>query len=137
VVSNSVMTAKLRWAIRASITAAIFAVPYMYWLSTPVLQYVSIGRWPLFAIVVAAAFGGELSLLRVSTSALSCGAMTGLPIGETLAASKTPNDVAISGYGALASHLESFWRQALIRTFAATFAAPCCVYLRKRRVNAR
>jgi len=61
---------KLRWAIHASIAAALFAVPYKYWLTTPVLHYVSIGRWRLLAILVAAACGAALSLLRVSTPAL-------------------------------------------------------------------
>jgi hypothetical protein len=48
-----------------------------------------------------------------------------------------PNDVAISGFGAFASHLESFWREVLILTFAATLTALCCDYVRKRRVNVR
>jgi hypothetical protein len=46
-----------------------------------VLQYISVGRWRLFAVVVAAACGGVLSLLRVSTSALSVGAVFGLLLG--------------------------------------------------------
>jgi hypothetical protein len=138
VVSKSVVTPiKLRWAIHAFIAALIFAVPYMYWLTTPLLQYVSVGRWRLFAIVVAAGSGGALSLLRVSVAALSCGAFAGLLIGGTLAAWKAPNDVAISDFGAFASHLESFWREVLILTFAAALAALCCNYLRKRRVNVR
>jgi hypothetical protein len=128
---------KLRWAIHASIAAVIFAVLYMYWRTTPVLKYVSIGRWRLFAVVVAAACGGALSLLRVSVPTLSCGALAGLLIGGTLAAWKAPNDVAISGFGAFASHLESFWREVLILAFAATLAALCCDYLRKRRANGR
>jgi len=138
VVSNSVVTPiKLRWAIHASIAAALFVVPYEYWLTTPVLQFVSIGRWRLLAILVAAACGAALSLLRVSTPALSCGAMAGFMIGGTLATLKAPNDVAISLYGAFASHLESFWREILVLTTAATLAALCCDYLRKRRVNVR
>jgi hypothetical protein len=123
-VSNSVVIPiKLDWAIRASIAAALFAVPYDYWLTTPVLQYVSIGRWRLLAILVAAACGAALSLLRVSTPALSCGAMAGLLIGGTLAALKAPNDVPISLYGAFASHLESFWREILVLTTTATLVA--------------
>ena len=134
--SNSVMTSiKLRWAIHASVAAALFAVPYKYWLTTPVLHYLSIGRWRLLAILVAAACGAALSLLRVSTPALSCGAMAGLLIGGTLAAWKAPNDVAISLNGAFASHLESFWREVLVLTTAATLVALACDYFRRRRVN--
>jgi len=92
----------------------------------------SVGRWRLFAVVVAAACGGVLSLLRVSRSALSVGAMFGLLLGGTWAAWNFPNDVAISVYGAFASHLESFWRETLMLTFAATLAGFCCVYIAKR-----
>ena len=59
----------------------------------------SVGRWRLFAVVVTAACGGVLSLLRVSTPALSVGAMFGLLLDGTWAAWKFPNDVAISVYG--------------------------------------
>ena len=70
-VSNSVVSRiGLRWPIHAFIATAIFAVLYKQWLTTPVLQYVSIGRWRLLAVVVAAACGGVLSLLRFSTLAL-------------------------------------------------------------------
>ena len=138
VVSNSLVTRiGVRWAIHAAIAAAIFAVLYRYWLTTPVLQYVSIGRWRLFAIVAAAACGGVLSLLRFSTSVLACGVMAGLLLGGTLAAWKLPNDVAISIYAAFASHFESFWREILILTLAATLAGFCCVYFANRRVNVR
>jgi hypothetical protein len=97
-----------------------------------VLQYMSVGRWRLFAVVVAAACGGVLSLLRVSTSALSVGVMFGLLLGGTWAAWKFPNDVAISVYGAFASHLESFWRETLMLTFTATLAGFCCAYIAER-----
>jgi len=103
----------MRWPIHAFIAATIFAVLYRYWLTTPVLQYVTIGRWRLFAIVVATVCGSTLSLLRVSRSALSCGAMAGLLSGGTWATWKSPNDVTISVYAAFASHLESFWRETL------------------------
>ncbi len=137
-VSNSAVTRiGMRWPIHASIAAAIFAVLYRYWLTTPVLQYVSIGRWRLFAIVVATACGSALSLLRVSRSALSCGAMAGLLLGGTWAERKFPNDVAISVYAAFASHLESFWHETLMLTFAATLAGFCCAHFAKRRVNVR
>src|SRR5438132_11102868 len=70
--------------------------------------------------MVAAACGGALSLPQVPVSALSCGVMVGLLLGGTWAEWKTPNDVAISVGAALWSHLESFWRQMLTLTFAAT-----------------
>jgi len=131
-VSNSVTRIRMRWPIHASFAAAIFAVLYRYWLVTPVLQYMSVGRWRLLAVVVAAACGGVLSLLRVSTSALSVGAMFGLLLSGTWAAWKFPSDLAISVYGAFASHLESFWRETLMLTFTATLAGFCCAYMAKR-----
>jgi hypothetical protein len=126
---------KVRWAIHASIAGALFAVPYKYWLTTPVLHYVSIGYWRLLAILIAATFGILLLLLRVSISALSCGAMAGLLIGGTFAAWQAPNDIAISLYGVFASHLQSFWREILVLTSTATLAALSCDYIRKRRVR--
>src|SRR5262249_21378437 len=118
--------------IHASFAAAILAVLYRYWLVTPALRYISLGRWRLFAVAVAAACGGVLSLLRVSISALSVGAMFGLLLGGTWAAWKFPTDVTISVWGAFASHLESFWRETLMLTFTATLAGFCCPYIAKR-----
>jgi hypothetical protein len=125
----------MRWPIHAFIAAAIFAVLYTYWLTTPALRYVTIGRWRLFAMMVATVCGGALSLLRVSTPALSCGAMAGLLSGGTWATLRFPDDVAISAYGAFASHLELFWRETLVLTFAVTLAGFCCSYFVERRRN--
>lgn len=127
----------MRWPIHASFAAAIFAVLYRYWLVTSVLQYMRVGRWRLFAVVVAAACGGVLSLLRVSTSALSVGAMVGLLLGGTWAAWKFPSDVTTSLYGAFASNLECFWRETLMLTFTATLAGFCRAYIAKRTAGAQ
>ena len=126
----------LRWLIHALIATAIFAVLYKHWLTTPVLQYMSIGRWRLIAVVIAATCAGALSLLRFSTVALTCGAMTGLLLGGTWTA-WTSSDVTISAYHALASHLESFWREVLRLAFTTTLTAFLFGYLAKRRVNVR
>lgn len=136
-VSNSAVRTRIRvrWAIHASITAATFAIPYKYWLTTPVLSYVSIGRWRLFAIVAAAVCGGVLSLLRVSTPALSCGVVAGLLLGGTWAVCTSTNDVAISVDYAFTSHLQTFWREILGLTLAATLAGICCAYVTKRRAR--
>jgi len=127
----------MRCAIHASVSAAIFVVLYKYWLTTPVLQYVSIARWRLLAIVVAAVCGGVLSLLRVSTPPLCCGVMVGLLLGGTWAAWTAPHDVTISVYDAFASHLKYFWQEILRLTFVATVAGFCCAYFTKRRVHVR
>jgi len=123
---------RLRWVIHGSIAAALFVFPYKYWLTSPVLQYVSIGRWRLLAIVSAAACGVALSLLRLSTSALSCGALAGLLLGGTWAAWTAPNDVPVSVDHAFASHLVSFWQDVALLTASATMAALCGAYFRKR-----
>lgn len=125
---------KVSWAIQAFVSATIFAVLYRYWLTAPVLQYVSIGRWRLIAIVVAAVCGVALSLMRVSTLALSCGAMVGLLLSGTLVAWRS-TDISISVYDAFASHLKSFSGEVLTLTLAATLAALCCDYFRTRRIN--
>ena len=121
----------IRSAIHISVAAALFAVLYRYWLIAPVLQYVSIRHWRLFAIAVAAACGGALRLLRFPVPALSCGAMAGLVLGGTWTMWKAPHDVAISMSYAFASHLEFFWREILIQTIAATLAGLCCAYFAK------
>jgi len=132
-----VYPARARWAAHATVVAAIFAVVYRYWLLAPVLQRVSVSHWRLIAIVVAAMCGGGLSLLRVSMSALSCGTIAGLLFGGTWAELKAPNDIRVSVYDAFATHLESFWWEILILTFAASLAAFCCAYLVHRRARAR
>jgi hypothetical protein len=134
VASNSVMTpTKLNWATHATVAAAVFAVPYKFWLTTPVLQNISIGYWRLLAILVAVAVGAALSLMGVATPALSCGAIVGLLTGGSVTAWTAPTDVAISPYRAFASHLESCWREVLILVVAATLATRCSSFLRKHR----
>jgi len=127
----------LRWVTYVFIPAAIFAVLYKYWLIAPVLQHVSIGRWRLFAIVIAAGCGGALSLLRFPVPALSCGALVGLMVGGTWVEWKSPHDVTISLSAAFESHLEYFGAEILRLTFAATLAGLCCAYFRWRRSNVR
>lgn len=135
-VSNSGVKTQtgMRWGVHASITAATFAVLYKYWLTTPVLQYVSISSWRLFAIVAAAVCGGVLSLLRVSTPALTCGVVAGLLLG-TWVTWTSPHDVSISVDYAFTSHLQSFWREILSLTLAATLAGLCCAYFIKRHAR--
>jgi hypothetical protein len=124
---------KLSLVIHATSAAALFAVPYNFWLTTPVLQDISIGYWRLLAVLVAAAFGLALSLMGMATPALSFGAIVGLLMGGSVAEWRAPHDVAISPYGAFAIHLESFWREVLILAAAATLAARFGYLLRKQR----
>ena len=137
-VSNSVVTRiGLHWSVDALIGAAIFAVLYKYWLTTPVLQYVSIAQWRWLALVVAACCGGVLSLSRFSALASSCGAVAGLLLGGTWAAWTAPHDMTISVYHACASHLESLWREVLRLAVAATLTAFLCAYFVERRSKVR
>ena len=117
--------------VRTSLNALLIAVLYRYWLVTPVLQYLSVGKWRLVAIVVAAAIGCVMSLLRLSTLTLVCASVAGLLLGGTWAAWQAPNDVPISVTGAFASHLESFWRQLILLTVATTVGGFCCARLVK------
>jgi hypothetical protein len=139
VVSNSLVSrvAAMRWLTHTSVSAVVFAVLYKFWLTVPVLQYVSLGNWRLFAIAAAAACGCVLSLLRFSTLALSCGTIVGLLLGGTWAAWKLPNDMAISVYAALASHLELFWRETSVLTLTVTLVAFWYAFFAKRRVIVR
>jgi len=111
--------------VKTSIVVLLIALLYRYWLVTPVLQYVSIGKWYLVAIVVAAASGCAMSLLRLPALAWVCASMAGLLLGGTWAAWQAPNDVPISVSGAFESHLESFWRQIIILTVTTTVSGFC------------
>ncbi len=111
--------------VKTSIVVLLIALLYRYWLVTPVLQYVSIGKWYLVAIVVAAASGCAMSLLRLPALAWVCASMAGLLLGGTWAAWQAPNDVPISVSGAFGSHLESFWRQIIILTVTTTVSGFC------------
>ena len=121
-----------RGVIVTLVTTALVAILYRYWLVTPVLQYVSIGRWRIFAVVVAIACGGVLSLLRLPVLALACGSIAGLLLGGTWAAWQAPNDVPVSVGAAFASHLGSFWREVIILTVVASIGAFCSARLKKR-----
>jgi hypothetical protein len=112
--------------VKASAVALLTAVLYRYWLVTPVLQYLSIGKWYLVAMVVAAAAGCVMSLLRLPTLALVCTSVAGLLLGGTWAAWQAPNDIPISVSGAFESHLESFWRQIIVLTVTTTVGGFCC-----------
>lgn len=137
-VSNSVVTRiGLRWTVHTLIAAAIFAVLYKQWLTTPVLHYVSIAQWRWLSLLVAVACGAVLSLLRFSAIALSCGAVAGLLLGGTWAEWTMPNDVTVSVYDGFASHLESFWPEVLRLAFATTVTAFMCTYFAKRRFTVR
>ena len=111
--------------VKTSIVVLLIALLYRHWLVTPVLQYVSIGKWYLVAIVVAAASGCAMSLLRLPALAWVCASMAGLLLGGTWAAWQAPNDVPISVSGAFGSHLESFWRQIIILTVTTTVSGFC------------
>lgn len=119
--------------VKTSVVALLIAVLYRYWLVAPVLKYLSIDKWYLVAIIVAAASGCVLSLLRLPTLALVCASMTGLLLGGTWAAWYVPNDVPISMSGAFESHLESFWRQVIILTITITVGGSCCARFARRR----
>ena len=137
-VSNSAVTRLgLRQPVQVLIAAAIFAVLYKYWLTTPVLQYFSIPRWRLLAVVIAAVCGSTLSLLRFSTTAVSVGAMAGLLLGGTWAAWTAPHDVTISVSYAFTSHLELLWREVLRLPFAAILTSCLCGYFAKRPAKVR
>jgi len=112
--------------VKTSIIAFVIAILYRSWLVTPVLQYLSIGKWFLVATVVAAAIGCVMSLLRLPAPALMCASVTGLLLGGTWAAWRIPNDVQISISGAFVSHLKSFWPQMLILTVTIAAGGFCC-----------
>jgi len=115
--------------VKTSVVALLIAVLYRYWLVSPVLQYLSIGKWYLVAIAVAAAPGCVMSLLRLPTPALVCASVAGLLLGGTWVAWQARNEVPISVSGTFESHLESFWRQIIIMAFTITVGgirgAPC------------
>jgi hypothetical protein len=120
--------------VRTSVIALLIAVLYRYWLVTPVLQYLSIGKWRLVAIVGAAGIGCVMSLLRLPILTVVFASVAGLLLGGTWAAWQAPNDVPISVSGALASHLESFWRQIVILTVATIGGGFCCARLVKNHL---
>src|SRR5262249_43955485 len=86
-----------------SITAALIAILYRYWLVVPVLHHVSIRQWRCLAILVAAAYGGMAALFGLRVLALACGTLAGLLLGGTWAAWRVPSDVPISINAAFAS----------------------------------
>jgi hypothetical protein len=119
---------------KTSFVTFLIAVLYRYWLVTPVLQYQSIHKWYLVAVVVAAAIGCIMSLLKLPTSAFVSASSVGLLLGGTWSAWHFPNDVPVSVGGAFQSYLESFWSQLLILTGTVTISGICSArFLRSHR----
>jgi hypothetical protein len=68
---------RTKTVVKMSVFILLIAVLYRYWLVTPVLKYLSIGKWYLLAIVVAAITGFVISLLRLPTVVLVCASVAG------------------------------------------------------------
>src|SRR5258707_13851652 len=85
--------------VKTSIVVLLIALLYRYWLVTPVLQYVSIGKWYLVAIVVAAASGCAMSLLRLPPLAWVGASMAGPLVTGNLASWKDSNKAPDSPCG--------------------------------------
>jgi hypothetical protein len=111
--------------IRTSICALLVAVLHRYWLVTPVLHYVSIGRWRLVAMLVAFAIGCVMSMLRLPIVALVGACIAGLFLGGTWAEWQAPSDVPIAITDAFASYLESFWGQLILLTVVTALGGLC------------
>jgi hypothetical protein len=127
---------RIKTVVKTSVIILLIAVLYRYWLVTPVLKYLSIGKWYLVAIVVATATGCVMSLLRLPTVVLACASVAGLLLGGTWTAWQAPNDVPISVSGASESYLVSFWRQLLILTVITTVGGFCGArFLRRARLT--
>ena len=107
-----------------SAAGAVIAILYNYWLTAPVLHYVSIGKWRLVAIVVGVGMGA-LWALRVHLLPLAIASLAGLLVGGTWAAWHAPNDVRVTFIGIIASHLRAFWHDVLILTIAVTVGGIC------------
>ena len=68
---------KLSWVIYATIAAALFAVPYKFWLTTPVLQTSALVTGD-FGNFGRSGVGAAFALMGVATPVMSCGAIVGL-----------------------------------------------------------
>ena len=120
--------------VKTSVVALLIAVLYRYWLVTPVLQYLSIAKWYLVAIAVAAGTGCLVSLLRLPTPALVCASMAGLLLGGTWVAWKMLHNAqeAVSEY--VSTH--RFNKGRVIRAFFLRRREPCPAVTRMLRVSA-
>jgi hypothetical protein len=119
--------------VKTPVVALVMAALYRCWLVTPVLKYLSIGKWYVVAIVVAAASGCVTSLLRLPTLALVCASLAGLLLGGTCAEWQTRTDLPMSVNDAFRLYLESCWRQLMIMSSTVTVGGICCArFLRDR-----
>jgi hypothetical protein len=112
--------------VKTSVVALLIAVLYRYWLVTPAVKYLSIGKWYLVAMIVAAATGSVLSLWRLRLLAVACASITGLLLGGTWSAWQVPHDVPISMSGAFEAYVALFWRQLLALTVTITVSGFYC-----------
>jgi uncharacterized membrane protein len=119
-----------RDVIRLLVAGVLSAALYGFWLTTPVLEYVSQNQWRAFAIVIAALLGILCSMAKWNLSILVARVMTGLLVGGT-AVALPPSHGRISN--AFKANLELLGGDMIAFTFAAAVSWYCVSCLRNKR----
>lgn len=119
---------------RVSTTAAISAVLYWLWLTTPVLDYWSRTEWCAVAMVIAVGLGAIGALRKWNIAGMAGGAASGMLMSGTWLGWRY-TDVSTSLVYALKSHLEGFWHEISLLTIVAAAGALCTARLVRLRAR--
>jgi hypothetical protein len=124
-----VASVHVRTAIRLLLCAMLSAILFRYWLTTPVLDRMSIGQWRAVGISVAALIGSLCAFSKWNVSTLACGFVVGALAGCFWAA--FPMDHRGSIADAFYSSTELSGSD--IAIFTATVTLSGCWFARARR----
>ena len=82
----------IRESILTSIVLGLVAILYKYWLTLPVLNYLSVGQWRATGVAVAAILGVAFGMAKLPAYYFGPAVALGLLLGEAWAELSFPSD---------------------------------------------
>jgi len=113
----------------ASLFTVLMSVLYRFWLTYPILQNLTFGQWRAIAVLAAFIIGAVSALVRIRNYVFALAAAVGFLLGGAWAGLSAPHDVPTTFLAEFASHLRSFWRDAVLLILASTISNLCCARL--------
>lgn len=117
------------------IAATLSGILYRAWLTTPVLEYVTLDQWRAVAVLVALLVGAIWSLFRQNVSTLVVGFISGALVAGTGLEWGLQDVVPRSVGSAFQSHIEAFGSDLMMLTVAMLLSGYCSARLIGARRN--
>jgi len=124
---------KRRDVVGLLVAATLSGILYRYWLSTPVLEYLTINEWHGVAVLVTLAVSGVWPLFKWNVSTLVVGFTAGILVAGTWLEWRSQRALPSSVGAAFQLHLESFRSDVIMLTVAVLFGGYCSARLTNSR----